>query len=197
MKEDKKEKLIETAQKLFEEKGYDGVRMRELSERAGVNKGLLHYYFKSKEAIFHDVFIRKAGKLYLNFESILKRDDIDFEVKIELMVDGYFNLLTKSPKLPLFILSELNKHPQLLKETQLPETMQGTIYQLDIALKEENAGLNAFHFLLSIISLCVFPFIMKPMIEAAMSRQMPDMNMKQFSMERKKIIVKTLINSIK
>jgi TetR/AcrR family transcriptional regulator len=197
MKEDKKEKLIATAQKLFEEKGYDGVRMRELSERAGVNKGLLHYYFKSKEAIFHEVFIRKAGNLYFNFENILKREDIDFEEKIKLMVDGYFNLLTKSPKLPIFILSELNKHPKLLEQTKLPESIQGTIKQLSIELNGKGSDIDAFQFLLSIISLCVFPFVMKPMLEAAMNQQMPGMDIQQFSTVRKKIIVITLIKSIK
>ena len=33
---------------------YDGARMRSISEKAEINKGLLHYYFKSKEALTHE-----------------------------------------------------------------------------------------------------------------------------------------------
>ena len=56
MAKDTKDKLLETAHSLFEEKGFDGVSMREIAEEAKVNKGLLHYYFKSKQAVFLGVF---------------------------------------------------------------------------------------------------------------------------------------------
>ena len=39
-------KIAETARELFLEKGFDGVKMQELADRAEVNKGLLHHYFK-------------------------------------------------------------------------------------------------------------------------------------------------------
>ncbi|TXI76399.1 MAG: TetR/AcrR family transcriptional regulator [Flavobacteriales bacterium] len=44
-----RQRIVAAAMKLFRTKGMSGVNMRELAENAGVNKGLLHYYFKTKE----------------------------------------------------------------------------------------------------------------------------------------------------
>ena len=196
MKTDNKEKLIVAATKLFEEKGFEGVKMRELSEKAGVNKGLLHYYFKNKDVLFLEVFKRKASKLYINLESALTKEDATFEEKVAAMVDEYFKMLTKNPKLPLFVFSEVNKNPKLLTELKFSETISGTVNVLDKMLKKEGANINSFQFLLSMISLCVFPFIMKPIISAVTKKQTPNADMKTFFNARKTIIVKTLVNSI-
>ncbi len=196
-KEDKKEKLLNAAQELFEEKGFEGVKMRELSEKAGVNKGLLHYYFKSKEAIFHEVFKRKADKVYLNFEEILKKEGRSFEEKISEMVDSYFELLSANPKLPLFILSEINKNSDLALMTNMHKTIQGTVMLLEKELKEEGSQMPGFQFLLSLISLCVFPFIMRPLIHSAVEMIAGNQDPDKLLEQRKIIIKKTLINSIK
>ncbi len=196
MKEDKKEKLISTATKLFEEKGFDGVKMRELSEKAGVNKGLVHYYFKNKDAIFMEVFKRKAGKMYINLEEILSEPDSTFEEKVAKMVDEYMKMLAHNPKLPLFVFSEVNKNPHLLEQMKFGETIGTTVKLLSKILKQEGSKLDGFQFLLSTISLCIFPNIMQPMLSGIMLKQNPKMDMKIFLNKRKPIIVKTLVNSI-
>lgn len=47
-----RERLLETAAKLFAEKGYAGTYVREIVEKAGVSKPVLYYYFESKEGLF-------------------------------------------------------------------------------------------------------------------------------------------------
>lgn len=47
-----REKLLETAIRIFAEKGYAGTSVREIAEKAGVSKPVLYYYFKSKEGLF-------------------------------------------------------------------------------------------------------------------------------------------------
>ena len=47
-----REKLLETAIRIFAEKGYAGTSVREIVEQAGVSKPVLYYYFKSKEGLF-------------------------------------------------------------------------------------------------------------------------------------------------
>jgi len=196
MKEDKREKLITTATKLFEEKGFEGVKMRELSEKAGVNKGLVHYYFKNKDAIFLEVFKRKASNMYINLEEVLANEEITFEEKVASMVDGYMEMLDKNPKLPLFVFSEVNKNPHLLEQMKFGETIGTTVKLLSKLLEKEDAKIDGFQFLLSTISLCIFPNIMQPMITGLMAQQNPKTDMKTFLNKRKPIIVKTLVNSI-
>jgi TetR/AcrR family transcriptional regulator len=53
MKEDNTEKaILEAAQTEFAEKGFHGARMQTIADRAGTNKALLHYYFRSKEQLY-------------------------------------------------------------------------------------------------------------------------------------------------
>ncbi|MDA0195367.1 MAG: TetR/AcrR family transcriptional regulator [Bacteroidetes bacterium] len=196
---DKKEKIIQTALKLFEEKGFEGVKMRTLAEQADVNKGLLHYYFKNKEAVFLQVFQNKASFLYLSLDDILQNEELTFPEKVRLMVDGYFKLISSNPKLPVFVISEVNKNPSLVNEIELPEKITHTMKLLQIELvkigiKNERAG---FHFLLSLISLCVFPFMMEPMIRKIHQTIPGSMDISAFMVERRSQIISTLINSVK
>ena len=46
------EKIFKAATEIFEEKGFAAARMQEIADRAGINKALLHYYFRSKEMLF-------------------------------------------------------------------------------------------------------------------------------------------------
>ncbi len=64
-----RDRIVIAARELFVQHGQHGVNMRELAERAGVNKGLLHYYFKTKESIFREVFQHQAGRLYAQASS--------------------------------------------------------------------------------------------------------------------------------
>lgn len=54
-KEKARERILNASIKLFSEKGYDGTRVNEISEAAQVNKALIYYYFKSKEAILENL----------------------------------------------------------------------------------------------------------------------------------------------
>ena len=50
------EAILVAARKVFESKGFDGARMQEISDRAGINRALLHYYFRSKDKMFERIF---------------------------------------------------------------------------------------------------------------------------------------------
>ncbi len=58
------ELILETAEKIFLEKGFDGARMQEIADKAGINKALLHYYFKSKENLYQKIFIKLAKAFF-------------------------------------------------------------------------------------------------------------------------------------
>jgi TetR/AcrR family transcriptional regulator len=50
------EAILMAARKVFELKGFDGARMQEISDRARINRALLHYYFRTKEKMFERIF---------------------------------------------------------------------------------------------------------------------------------------------
>lgn len=67
------QKILEAARKIFLEKGLDGARMQDIADKAGINKAMLHYYFRSKDKLFEQIFLEVAGhflpKIMAIFES--------------------------------------------------------------------------------------------------------------------------------
>lgn len=57
---DTKERILDTAERLFAEQGYAGTSLRTIIAEAGVNLSAVHYYFRSKEALLEAVILRRA-----------------------------------------------------------------------------------------------------------------------------------------
>ncbi|MDR0737682.1 MAG: TetR/AcrR family transcriptional regulator, partial [Prevotellaceae bacterium] len=49
--------IMEAAEKVFLQKGLKGATTQEIAAEAGVNKALLHYYFRSKESLYLAIFV--------------------------------------------------------------------------------------------------------------------------------------------
>ena len=66
-------KLIDAAEALFSESGFDGVSIREIAEAAGVNIALIGYYFGGKEGLFTEAFLRSAEPINAGRLELLKQ----------------------------------------------------------------------------------------------------------------------------
>jgi len=72
MKQDKRQKIVEAASKLFAEKGYEKASIKDISKEAGITPGLVHYYFQNKEEILSDV-VMEASQQYTRDMQALKQ----------------------------------------------------------------------------------------------------------------------------
>lgn len=88
--------IIRAAEKAFFERGYDNVTMDEIAERAEVNKALLYYYFKNKEALFFAVNLYGVRILHRMYSkcSELKTDGYG---KVKAMVDALYRFSKEHP----------------------------------------------------------------------------------------------------
>lgn len=72
-KEDRPQEITQAALEAFAEKGYAATRVEEVAKRAGVSKGLMYLYFKTKEELFKavvkSVVVRRIDQLIGNIES--------------------------------------------------------------------------------------------------------------------------------
>ncbi len=163
------QKIIEAAEIVFHEKGFDGARMQEIADKASINKGLLHYYFKSKDALFDAIFNMAIKKMSGSINSILKMD-ITLEEKINLIIDSYMNLLLRNSSLPRFVITELNKDSDRFIKKYLSGEINNVFANFINSVQEEiDAGkikpINPKHLFMNMISMILFPFIGKPMIQ--------------------------------
>jgi AcrR family transcriptional regulator len=58
---EKKELILDCAEEMFAESGFDAVTVRQITTRAQVRLASIHYYFNSKENLFHEVILRRAN----------------------------------------------------------------------------------------------------------------------------------------
>jgi AcrR family transcriptional regulator len=68
---DPQERLLDAAESLFAEHGYNGVSLRMITASAGVNIAAANYYFRSKEGLFRAVFARRVGPMSVERQQLL------------------------------------------------------------------------------------------------------------------------------
>ena len=58
-----RERLLDTAEMLFAERGFEGTSVRQITDAAGANLGAVNYHFRSKENLYAEVFTRRVALL--------------------------------------------------------------------------------------------------------------------------------------
>lgn len=193
------EKIIEAAQQVFIEKGSDGARMKEIAEKAGINKALLHYYFRTKDKLFEGIFKQIFRRFIPKIQETLNSEELDLFGKIEFFCQSYTNLLMKNPMIPMFILREINKNPERLAKIIknvgiVPEIF---ISQVADAVKASRIiSISPYQLIVNLISLAVFPIAARPLLERVLFNGDSKLYDK-FLEERKKENAEFIINAIK
>jgi TetR/AcrR family transcriptional regulator len=194
------EKILQAAEDEMLERGFEGARMRSISEKAEINKGLLHYYFKSKEALLIKVFQKTFREIFGSLEEVFQSDAPLFE-KVELAVDKYSDFLIKYPRLPLFIITEMNRNPEKHMMRMRKAGVNPPFGSLVAELEEnKKSGLirkdfASEQFIMNMMGLILFPLIAKPMI--MFMNDMTQAEYKTLITNRKKEVTAILIKDIK
>jgi len=197
------QKILDAAKDVFEQKGMTGARMQEIADKAGINKALLHYYYRTKDKLFEKVF-EVAFSLFLPKVKDMMTGETPIFEKIEFFVENYINLLNKHPYIPGFIISELNRNPQMLvnifeKNIGLQKT--DIIQKLDQQIQREvESGIlkpiSAQNLMTNVVSLCIFPIVAKPVLKGILFNN-NEKEYKTFLKQRKEFVKEFVINSIK
>ncbi|RYG43115.1 MAG: TetR/AcrR family transcriptional regulator [Chitinophagaceae bacterium] len=197
--ETSEEKILEAARKVFLQKGMDGARMQEIADEAGINKALLHYYFRNKEMLFDRIFLQAAEKLFPKIGTILNADLPLFE-KIETFIASYIDVMSENPYLPLFVLNEVNRDPEsfykrISGQLKFPRPEQ-FLLQID---QEVKAGkikpISPMQLLMNILSTTIFPFVAKPLFQIHIG--VDEFQFRQFILQRKTELSRFIIDAIK
>jgi AcrR family transcriptional regulator len=194
--------ILAAAEKIFIQKGYSATRTTDIADAAGVNHALLHYYFRTKEALFERIFERKISKM-LDSVWILVESDLPFFEKIKSGIERHFDFIAEDPALPFFVLREIiqNEDRKNLVRTKITPVVLEIIEKISASVQAEiDKGtirpIQPQHLLLNIASLNVFSF-MALQILFDMENDCEADAVRQFLAERKKSNVETIINSIK
>ncbi|MFE7747614.1 TetR family transcriptional regulator [Streptomyces sp. NPDC057428] len=83
--------ILETALRLFEQRGYDKTTMRAIAQEAGVSVGNAYYYFSSKEHLVQGFYDRIAAEHAVAVQPVLE-GDTDLAVRIRGVLLGWLDV---------------------------------------------------------------------------------------------------------
>jgi TetR/AcrR family transcriptional regulator len=193
------EKIFESATEVFVEKGMDGARMQDIANRAGINKSLLHYYYRTKDHLFNAVFEMIAGQMFKKFAPVLD-ENLSLEDKIRFFMKEHISFLQRNPRLPSFILNEMNRNPARVKNFIQRVDIGKLWTTLEEQHKEEleKYGItreNIPQFMTSLVSMTVFPFAGRALIASIMEKMGYDFE--DYLEKRKEYAADFVIKAIK
>jgi TetR/AcrR family transcriptional regulator len=158
-------RILAAAHTVFLRHGMSGARTQDIADEAGVNKALLHYYFRSKEKLSRAVFRAAAGQLLPRVYTILA-SAAPLEQKVREVIAFELEFLSEHPYLPGYVASEIHYHPKLVLEVfadRGPPPLDGLRAQLEA---EAAAGairpIGVEQFVANLMGVLFFPFIARP-----------------------------------
>ena len=114
---DKQIQIIETAEELFADRGYDGTSVRDIADEAGVIVAMISYYFGSKEKLMEALFEHRIGSIQMRVESLLKDNSLTPFEKVNMLIDDHVERVMQKQCFHKIMMSVVltNKIPAILK----------------------------------------------------------------------------------
>jgi TetR/AcrR family transcriptional regulator len=203
---DAEQRILDAAHKVFIRRGTAGARMQEIADEAGVNKALLHYYFRNKSRLADAIFQRVAGAVFGRIVLVV-RGQSALDDKVRNIIAIYLEQLSRSPYAPGYILAELNQDPERgrqlvqmisgLRDGVAPSVVIEALQaQIDVSIRAGTIRrISAQQFLTNLVSLCIFPFAAKPLLCAMLG--MDDAGFVAFIEERKRTLPEFFLNALR
>ena len=164
-------RILWVAERLFLEKGFSGTSTTEIAKTVGCNQALIHYYFRTKEKLFWDIFSPKMEQVVEYLDAPLD-EKVDFLERIRNIIDFYFGMLELDERLAPFIVNELIMHPsrwEFFRERFLRSESRSSAFDRFEKMVEEEVAkgtireILAIDLLLDIMALTISAFIVAPL----------------------------------
>ena len=183
---DTEQRILNAARQVFMLNGFSGARMQAIADQAGINKAMLHYYYRSKQKLFDAVFTEALGKILHVVFTIIDAD-APLDVKIPRFYNEYISILQQHPHMPAFVINEVNQNanwlPEMFKKhgvrkpQKILEQFAGIYQQAELQCPRPE------HLLVNMLSLALFPFVAAPLIKRVLG--LDDAGFADFLEERK------------
>ncbi|MEW5946537.1 MAG: TetR/AcrR family transcriptional regulator [bacterium] len=122
-----RDEILNAAVRLFGEAGFDAATTREIAEISGVNKALIHYHFKSKEALFGSVIEKYYSRLNGALMRALEREGT-LKDRMARLIDAYVDFLSSNLDFTRIVQRESagGRHGELIRGHLDPMFRAGT-----------------------------------------------------------------------
>lgn len=193
--------ILETAERLFLDKGFALTSTTEIAREAGCNQALVHYYFRTKEQLFIRIFEEKIKIFAGAFFSIDEKPGTFLE-KLKRKIEAHFDIIARNPKIPFLLINEITTNPQRIQALHKSigdyptEIIRKMSEELNEAIaRGEVRPITVLDLILTVLSLNVLPQLLRPILEEVMP--LPPEEVQKLIARRKEENVKLIINSLR
>jgi TetR/AcrR family transcriptional regulator len=95
-KEQRKNDILDAAEKIFFSKGVESSTMDEVAELAELSKGTLYLYFKNKNDLFHGIVVRGLETLYAMFKEAVEKGKTGID-QVKAIGQAYYRFYKEEP----------------------------------------------------------------------------------------------------
>ncbi|WP_202700811.1 TetR/AcrR family transcriptional regulator [Flavobacterium sp. UGB4466] len=127
---DKKIQILEVAEKLFSEKGFEGTSIRDISKHAKINIAMVSYYFGSKERLLEALIIYKTADLKLQLENLLQ-ENIEPLDKVNKLIEIYITRISCNKGIFRVLHFELNSKKREKSMIAFTELKKGNLKSVE------------------------------------------------------------------
>lgn len=196
--QDTESKIKEAAKKVFLKQGYEGAKIRQIAEEAGVNIALVNYYFRSKDQLFKSIYL-ETFREFLGKMATMLNEETPLEVKIWKIVDRYTDFILENPLMPMFVLSEHRQDKaDMFKELNVKGIIEGSFFRKQLLAEAEKGQIRAIdplQVIFTIMSNIIFPVMAKPVL--AYVGTLDEAGFKQFMETRKQLIPEMVMSYLR
>ncbi|WP_183565488.1 TetR/AcrR family transcriptional regulator [Mucilaginibacter sp. SP1R1] len=133
---DKKDHILDVAEKVFSELGFDGASTRMISGEAGVNMAMLNYYFGSKEGLFLAIFERKISSFRALLQNIGNDESMSAWDKLDKCIDNYIERIIVNNCFHKLINRELSLNKRWSLSDKITEILMVNVLELKKIIDE-------------------------------------------------------------
>jgi TetR/AcrR family transcriptional regulator len=189
------ELILNTAKNLFFKEGKFNATTQEIADDAGVNRTLINYYFRSRNALF-DLVLKEAQKEEKEKRKMILLQNLPFKEKLERFMDYYFQNAREYPYKEIYIVTQLNQRDLYYADDDEYRSKLLEEFHLEIETEMKKGNIQKMkpiHFLINFISLLSFPTGMRPLFQQGL--EISDQQYEQILSERKEVILKTIFKN--
>ncbi|RFZ90962.1 TetR/AcrR family transcriptional regulator [Mucilaginibacter conchicola] len=188
------EQLIkDTAKHVFFKEGRLHATTQDIADAAGVNRTLVNYYFRSKDALIKQVYEEGMDDLDNRLTQVMY-SNLPFREKMENFIDLFMAESMEYPYQEAFLITEMNMNSNLHHKADMTEKVEYLSQQIQKEMDEGRLEkMNPIHFAMNMFSMMIYPLIMKPMYKQFYN--LSDEEFTKLMLERKEITCKMLFGN--
>lgn len=202
----KETQILAAAEAVFTEVGYGRARMQQIADRAGVSKASLHYYFRSKDALYRRILGRVTAELIDQLDAALSATEA-LEPTLRTFVSVFMDYVAANPHALMFVLHELSQGGAVgtdILASRLVDPEVAFPQRLIGLLESEQAAgrivaVDPLQFLVTLVGSCMYYFLAEPIVQGIAGAVRPDgtFDRERFIEERKRAVFDVLYFGLK